>query len=170
VIVACQGTGKGRYLYQQIDTETEAEWGLQIEQFLDRRDLPIKADPTTGAPIKADLSVTDEQFATAQQAVIDAATEALSQGAKNGNFQIYPVDTEQIKFGRDYFVGDRVTISVDGTEYQDIVREVSITVDQGGQTETITPTIGEQGSGNPLNIYKTVFEMREKLRKLEARK
>lgn len=48
VIVACQGEGKNRYLYQQIDAASEAEWGLQIEQFLDRRDLPIKADPTTG--------------------------------------------------------------------------------------------------------------------------
>lgn len=169
VIVACQGAGKNRYLYQQIDSDSESEWGLQIEQFIDRRDLPIKADPSTGLPIKADLSVTDEQFATAQQAVLDAATEALTSGAKNGNFQIYPIDTPAIRFGRDYFVGDIVTVSIDGTEYTDIVREVSITVDQGGQTETVAPSIGEQGSGNPLNLYKTVFEMREKLRKLEAR-
>lgn len=169
VIVACQGTGKSRYLYQQIDTASEEEWGLQIEQLLDRRDLPIKADPTTGAPVKADLSVTDEQFNTAKQAVLDAATEALNAGAKNGNFQIYPIDTQTVKFGRDYFVGDLVTVSLDGVEYTDIVREVSITVDAGGQTETVSPTIGEQGSGNPLNLYKTVFDMREKLRKLEAR-
>ncbi|MFF1450173.1 siphovirus ReqiPepy6 Gp37-like family protein [Streptomyces sp. NPDC058274] len=169
VFVACQGTGKGRYIYQQIDTDTEAEWGRQIEQWVDRRDLPIKADPTTGQPIKADLSVTDAQFATAQQAVTQAATDALTQGAKNGNFQIYPLDTPHIKFGRDYFVGDIVTVSVDGTEYTDIVREVSITVDSGGQTQTVSPSIGDQGSGNPLNLYKTVFEMREKLRRLEAR-
>jgi hypothetical protein len=169
VIVACQGTGKNRYLYQQIDTASEDEWGLQIEQFLDRRDLPIKADPTTGAPVKADLTVTDEQFNTAKQAVIDAATEALNTGAKNGNFQLYPIDTPTVKFGRDYFVGDLVTVSLDGVEYTDIVREVSITVDAGGQTETVAPSIGEQGSGNPLNLYKTVFDMREKLRKLEAR-
>ncbi|MYX26057.1 hypothetical protein GTY75_05135 [Streptomyces sp. SID8381] len=169
VIVACQGAGKNRYLYQQIDTDTEAEWGIQVEQFLDRRDLPIKADPTTGQPIKADLSVTDEQFATAKQAVLDAATEALTTGAKNGNFQIYPLDTPHIQFGRDYFVGDIVTVSVDGTEYTDIVREVTITVDDGGNTQTVAPSIGEQGSGNPLNLYKTVFEMREKLRRLEAR-
>ncbi|MGW5773112.1 siphovirus ReqiPepy6 Gp37-like family protein [Streptomyces longwoodensis] len=169
VIVACQGEGKTRYLYQQIDAESEAEWGIQVEQFLDRRDLPIKADPTTGQPVKADLGVTDEQFTTAKQAVLDAATEALTAGAKNGNFQIYPIDTPQVKFGRDYFVGDIVTVAVDGTEYTDMVREVSITVDQGGQTETVSPSIGEQGSGNPLNLYKTVFEMREKLRRLEAR-
>jgi hypothetical protein len=169
VIVACQGTGKSRYLYQQIDSDTEAEWGLQIEQWVDRRDLPIKADLTTGQPIKADLSVTDAAFAAAQQAVLQAATDALTQGAKTGNFQIYPIDTPHIKFGRDYFVGDIVTVAVDGTEYTDIVREVSITVDQGGQTETVSPSIGDQGSGNPLNLYKTVFQMREKLRKLESR-
>ncbi|MER6382098.1 siphovirus ReqiPepy6 Gp37-like family protein [Streptomyces sp. NPDC001118] len=169
VIVACQGTGKNRYMYQQIDSASEAEWGLQIEQFLDRRDLPIKADPTTGQPIKADLSVTDDQFNTAKQAVLDAATEALTQGAKSGNFQIYPIDTPHIQFGRDYFVGDIVTVAVDGAEYTDIVREVSITVDQGGQTQTVSPSIGDQGSGNPLNLYKTVFDMREKLRRLEAR-
>ncbi|MEU8948783.1 siphovirus ReqiPepy6 Gp37-like family protein [Streptomyces sp. NPDC048489] len=169
VIVACQGTGKSRYLYQQIDAATEAEWGLSIEQFLDRRDLPIKADPNTGAPIKADLSVTDDAFTTAKQAVIDSATEALTTGAKNGNFQIYPVDTELVQFGRDYFVGDIVTVAVDGTEYVDMVREVSITVDDAGNVETVAPSIGDQGSGNPLNLYKTVFEMREKLRRLEAR-
>jgi hypothetical protein len=101
--------------------------------------------------------------------VQQAATDALTQGAKNGNFQIYPLDTPHIKFGRDYFVGDIVTVSVDGTEYTDIVREVSITVDSGGQTETVSPSIGDQGTGNPLNLYKTVFEMREKLRRLEAR-
>ncbi|MVO87427.1 hypothetical protein GPA10_22350 [Streptomyces sp. p1417] len=169
VIVACQGVGKGRYLHQQIDAESEAEWGIQVESFLDRRDLPIKADPTTGEAVKADLSVTDEQFKTAKQAVLDAAAEALTTGAKNGNFQLYPVDTEAIKFGRDYFVGDLVTVSTDGTEYVDIVREVSITVDQGGEAETISPVIGEQGSGNPLNLYKEVFKMREKLRELETR-
>ncbi|MFD4608275.1 siphovirus ReqiPepy6 Gp37-like family protein [Streptomyces sp. NPDC058440] len=169
VIVACQGVGKKRYLYEQIDYETEAEWGISIEQFLDRRDLPIVADPTTGKPVKANLSVTDADFATAQQAVKDAANEALNAGAKNGNFQIYPIDTDLIKFGRDYFVGDIVTVSIDGTEYVDMVREISITVDSGGNNVTVSPTIGEQGSGNPLNLYKTVFEMREKLRKLEAR-
>ncbi|MGV9693323.1 siphovirus ReqiPepy6 Gp37-like family protein [Streptomyces sp. NPDC003444] len=169
VIVACQGEGKSRYLYQRVDDEAEAEWGVSIEAFLDRRDLPIVADPSTGAPTKANLSVTDQQFATAQQAVIEAADTALNEGARNGNFQIYPIDTDQVKFGRDYFVGDIVTVSVDGTEYTDIVREVSITVEDGGRVHSVAPSIGEQGSGNPLNLYKTVFEMREKLRRLEAR-
>ena len=169
VIVACQGTGKSRYMYQQIDTQAEDEWNLKAELFIDRRDLPLMADPVTGLPIKASADVTDQEFEDAKKAAIDTATSSLKTGEKNGNFQIYPIDTDQVKFGRDYFVGDIVTVSVDGVEYSDIVREVNITVEDGGKTQTVTPKIGEQGSGDPLNLYKTVFEMREKLRKLEAR-
>ncbi|MFJ7907498.1 siphovirus ReqiPepy6 Gp37-like family protein [Kitasatospora sp. NPDC096204] len=169
VIVACQGEGEDRYLYQKIDTDAEAEWGVQIEQFLDRRDLPLKTDPATGQPVKAREDTTDAEFANAKKAVEDAADSFLQQGEKNGNFQIYPIDTEQIKFGRDYFVGDLVTVSIDGVEYVDIVREVSISVEDAGKNLTIRPKIGEQGSGDPLNLYKTVSELREKLKKLEAR-
>lgn len=168
-IVACQGEGKGRYLYQKIDTAMEAEWGLQIETFVDRRDLPLITDPVTGGPKKASGDVTDAEFTSAVAAVAEAAATALSEGTGNGNFQVYPIDTEQIKFGRDYFVGDFVTVAVDGTEYVDMVREVSITVDDGGNAVSVSPKIGEQGNGDPLNLYKTVFEMREKLRKLETR-
>ncbi|MGW2596967.1 Gp37-like protein [Streptomyces klenkii] len=79
------------------------------------------------------------------------------------------MDTRQLKFGRDYFVGDKVTVAVDGEEYTDVVREVNLSVEDGGRVSAVTPKIGDQGTGSPLNLYNTVFEMREKLRKLEAR-
>ncbi|MBT2383868.1 hypothetical protein J7E86_09755 [Streptomyces sp. ISL-11] len=99
----------------------------------------------------------------------DAATATLKEGEKAGNFQIYPIDTDQVRFGVDYFVGDKITVAIDGQEYSDIVREVNITVEDGGRTQSVTPKIGQQGMGDPLNLYKTVFEMRERLRKLESR-
>jgi hypothetical protein len=221
VIVACQGEGKERYVWQKIDSTSEAEWGLQIEQFVDRRDIPLKT-ASNGQPALVtkklengweDIGTNPDgeewttELATARaayEAAVDAdpegnhdveydavvyaiaaakpvavayyldvieqaADDVLKEGEKNGNFQIYPIDTEQIKFGRDYFVGDFVTVEIDGTEYVDMVREVNITVDDGGNAVTVAPKIGEQGSGDPLNLYKSVFEMREKLRKLEAR-
>ncbi|MFD8594548.1 siphovirus ReqiPepy6 Gp37-like family protein [Kitasatospora sp. NPDC059646] len=170
VIVACQGDGAERYIYQQVDAEAEYEWGVSIEQFVDRRDLPLKTDPATGLPMKATPDVADADFENAKKAVISAAETVLTEGAKNGNFQIYPIDTPQCTFGRDYFVGDIVTVSIDGTEYTDILREVVISVEDGGKTTSVAPKIGDQGTGNPLNLYKTVFELREKLRRLEARK
>lgn len=168
-IVACQGEGVDRYIYQKVDTAAESEWGLQIEQFIDRRDLPIMTNQVDGSPMKRSADVTDTEFQQALEAMEQAAADALKEGEKKGNFQIYPIDTEQIKFGRDYFVGDLVTVEVDGTEYVDIVREVSITVDDGGNALSVSPKIGEQGSGEPLNLYSSVYEMRKKLRKLEAR-
>ncbi|WP_228773668.1 siphovirus ReqiPepy6 Gp37-like family protein [Streptomyces eurocidicus] len=168
-IVACQGEGAERYIFQKTDAEAEKEWGVQVEQFIDRRDLPLKTDPATGKPVKAKADTSDAEFEAAKKAVVDAADNALKEGARNGNFQIYPIDTNQLKFGRDYFVGDLVTVAVDGEEYTDVVREVNISVEDGGRVSAVTPKIGEQGTGSPLNLYKTVFDMREKLRKLEAR-
>ncbi|MGK5496396.1 siphovirus ReqiPepy6 Gp37-like family protein [Streptomyces sp. URMC 125] len=167
-IVACQGEGSERYIYQKIDSASEAEWGVIKEAFVDRRDLAIKTDKATGKPVKANADMTDQEFQEALKAVEDAADTALKEGEKNGNFQIYPIDTPQCAFGRDYFVGDIVTVIADGTEYSDIVREVNITVDNDGAVD-VQPKIGEQGSGEPLNLYRSVWEMREKLRKLEAR-
>jgi hypothetical protein len=168
VIVACQGTGNSRYMYQQIDTDSEAEWGLSIEQFVDRRDLPLKADPVTGQPIKADPTVTDAAYTSALQAVKDAATQALFAGAKNGQFQITPIDTPQLKFGRDYYVGDIVTVNVNGVDYSDVISECLISVADGGKTVSVTPGVGIQTNGIPVNIYRIVSKMRAQLRKLEA--
>ncbi|MFD5308319.1 siphovirus ReqiPepy6 Gp37-like family protein [Streptomyces ardesiacus] len=246
VIVACQGEGKERYIWQKIDSVSEAEWNLQIEQFVDRRDIPLKTD-SNGNPVlvtkldsegfedlgdapdgvewtsdldrarrnyqtakqerdaaQAQLDAAEtqaekdaanarlsnattalniakaelrDQISAAKATVVDyylevieqAADEVLKEGEKSGNFQIYPIDTEQVVFGRDYFVGDIVTVEVDGTSYSDIVREVSISVDDGGNAVSVSPKIGEQGSGEPLNLYQSVYDMRKKLRKLEAR-
>ncbi|MGW6597913.1 siphovirus ReqiPepy6 Gp37-like family protein [Streptomyces sp. NPDC055036] len=169
VIVGCAGDGLERYYYQKTDTAAETEWGLQIEQFLDRRDIQVKVDKATGNLVKADPEMTNQEFTDAKAAVVDAADTALKEGTGTGNFQIYPIDTDDCLFGRDYFVGDKVTVAVEGVEYSDVVREVVISVDDGGNTQSVSPKIGQQGSGEPLNLYKTVYDLQKKLRKLETR-
>ncbi|MFE2075189.1 Gp37-like protein [Streptomyces misionensis] len=168
-IVGCAGDKQERYYYQKVDTASEAEWGMSTEQFIDRRDIPLKVDLSTGAPVKSDATMTDSDVADAKQAVTDAADQAFTDGGGDGNFQIYPLDTAECAFGRHYFVGDKITVAVDGTEYSDVVREVVISVDDGGNTQDVAPKIGQQGTGEPLNLYKTVSEMQKKLRRLESR-
>lgn len=129
----------------------------------------MKTNMATGQPMKADPELTADEYTAALESVDDALTTALAEGEKNGNFQIYPIDTDDCKFGRDYFVGDIVTVAVDGAEYSDVVREVTISVDDGGNATDVRPKIGEQGSGDPLNLYKSVFEMQRKLNRLQAR-
>lgn len=168
-IVGCAGENLDRFYYQKIDSAAEAEWGMQIEQFIDRRDIQLKVDKATGNPVKSDATMTADDVDAAKAAYEEAATNALEEGVMSGNFQIYPIDTADCLFGRDYFVGDIVTVAVDGTEYSDVVREVTISVDDGGNVQDVNPKIGQQGSGEPLNLYKTVYEMQKKLRKLESR-
>lgn len=245
-IVACQGEGSERYIYQDIDAEGEQQWSTVVEQFIDRRDIPLhtvkgkpelvtKTDSSSGfedigldpegkewtpdlttkraALVAAEAEVTAAEKAVADakteaektaaasrlakakaslvtaqgavkaainaakptvvehyvKAVQDAAKAALKEGEKNGHFQVYPIDTPQCMFGRDYYVGDVVSVEADGQTITDSVREVTITVDDAGSVSAVTPKIGDQGTGEPLNLYKQVFEMREKLRKLESR-
>ncbi|MBT2609891.1 siphovirus ReqiPepy6 Gp37-like family protein [Streptomyces sp. ISL-87] len=168
-IVGAAGEKLERYYYQQTDTASEAEWGRQTEVFVDRRDIQLKVDRNTGQPVKSEDSMTAADVEAAKKAVQEAAIGTLNENQKSGNFQIYPIDTADCLFGRDYFVGDIVTVAVDGTEYSDVVREVAISVDDGGKAKDVNPKIGQQGSGEPLNLYKTVYDMQRKLRKLEAR-
>ncbi|MCY0962731.1 siphovirus ReqiPepy6 Gp37-like family protein [Streptomyces sp. H27-H5] len=168
-IVGAAGEKLDRYYYQKVDTAAEAEWGVQAETFVDRRDIQLKVDRNTGQPVKSEESMTTEDVEAAKKAVEEAAQTALDENQPRGNFQIYPIDTADCLFGRDYFVGDLVTVAVDGTEYSDVVREVSISVDDGGNAQDVNPKIGQQGSGEPLNLYKTVYEMQRKLRRLESR-
>ncbi|MFJ7901888.1 siphovirus ReqiPepy6 Gp37-like family protein [Streptomyces sp. NPDC096198] len=190
-IVACQGEGKDRYIYQATDAEGEQQWGTVVEQFIDRRDIPLKTvkgqpelvvrvneDKTEdigqgpdGKPWPGKTPAEQKQAAKDYyvKAVQEAAQAALKAGEKNGHFQVYPIDTPQCQFGRDYYVGDIVNVEADGQTITDSVNEVTITVDDGGRVNTVTPKVGDQGTGEPLNLYKQVFEMREKLRKLEAR-
>lgn len=168
-IVGGAGEKLDRYYYQKVDTAAEAEWGIQAETFVDRRDIQLKVDRNTGLPVKAEDSMTAADVEAAKKAVEEAASNVLDENQPRGNFQIYPIDTADCLFGRDYFVGDVVTVAVDGTEYSDVVREVSISVDDGGKAQDVNPKIGQQGSGEPLNLYKTVYEMQRKLRRLESR-
>ncbi|MGK5627005.1 Gp37-like protein [Streptomyces sp. URMC 123] len=245
-IVACQGEGKDRYIYQATDEAGEQQWGVLVEQFIDRRDVPLKTvkgnpelvtktDSSTGfediglnpegkewtpdlITKKALLAAAEAEVPAAEKAVADAKTDAekkaaasrlasakatlvaaqsavkqaieaakpvavehylkvvqqaakaaLKEGEKTGHFQVYPIDTPQCQFGRDYYVGDIVSVNADNQTITDAVKEVTITVDDGGRVNTVTPKVGDQGTGEPLNLYKQVFEMREKLRKLEAR-
>ncbi|MFI2909462.1 siphovirus ReqiPepy6 Gp37-like family protein [Streptomyces sp. PDY-4] len=168
-IVGAAGEKRDRYYYQKIDTAAEAEWGLQIEQFFDRRDIPLKVDIATGNVVKADAEMTADDVNDAKSAVEAAATDALNEGEMNGNFQIYPIDTPDCSFGKHYFVGDKVTVAIDGTEYVDIVREVVVSIDDAGNVQDVSPKIGQQGTGEPLNLYKTVYEMQRKLNRLQAR-
>lgn len=151
--------------YIVILDEREQEWERNSERFYDRRDIPVSwnaahtelIDPSTGGP--ADPGVYGP--------ILDqAALEAWDENGSKGSLSMTPIDTEVIKYGRDYKVGDIVTVDIDGTQFTDVLREVRLS--DGDDGPRITPTIGDSQASSTPTLYRTVRRLWSKVRKLEA--
>ena len=151
-----------------------SEWGsMNPEKFVDRRDIPIARDPSSlGVPIDPGTveeeggieGAKPEAFAQLDQ----AAYEALIDGAGVAKLSVTPIDTERVKFGRDYNLGDKVTVSIDGVSFSDVLREIRLT-DSLEDGATISPLVGTDGATETPELYKRVRELETALRQLEAR-
>jgi hypothetical protein len=141
VYVAGGGEGTARVVRLATSADSINRWG-RVEQFRDRRDT-------------TDTVELDQQ----------AQTE-LADGASKRGFALTPIETESIRFGHTYQLGDRVTVVIDGVPVTDIVREVVITLDAAG--ETVAPTVGDPSTGpDRPRIFDTVDKLRRRVRQLE---
>lgn len=123
-IVAGGGQGNLRKFVTQVDTAAETAWGVKREQLVDQRQT---SDATELA---------------------QAAKDALSDGAQPVSVSFTITDSPDIRYRRDWRVGDRVAVSVDGLDLTNVVREVTTTVttSEGGKTETISAVVGTRDS------------------------
>lgn len=143
-IVAGQGEGTARNIQIFNDpTSPQTQWGFFIEQFVDRRDTNVMAEM--------------------QQAAWEAF-EAMNQGF---SLTIEPLDTDNIKFGRDYLLGDKITVEVDGIEYIDTITEVKY--EYRPETVRITPTIGNAELFRKLDMYRVLQQLAVRMAGLERR-
>ncbi|MGW5198644.1 siphovirus ReqiPepy6 Gp37-like family protein [Streptomyces spiralis] len=137
--------------YTRADPAFPGPW---IEQFVD----------LTGVdPASTDLTAQMDQ----------AANEALTSGAAQGNLTMTPIDTPLLQFGQDYTVGDQVSCQVRDDFISDVVREVNITFDsQGGYVAKAV--IGSSDSANNQDVLARQFQfiarIFNRLRRLETRK
>lgn len=154
-----------------IDDRILADWRRNSERFYDRRDIPVAwnaahtslVDPGEldggGIPLPADPAVYGP--------LLDQATlEAWDENGPKGSLSMTPIDTEAVKYGRDYQVGDIVTVDIDGTLFTEILREVRLS--DGSDGPRITPTIGDTQASSTPTLYRTVRRLWSKVRKLEA--
>lgn len=123
-VVAGGGEGADRILVEKVDTTAEATWGRKIEQLIDQRQT---TDTTELA---------------------DAGTDALSDGANPVSVSFTVTDQPDVRYRRDWQVGDKVGVSVDGIDLTDVVREVTTTVtaQQGAANEVISAVVGSRDS------------------------
>lgn len=123
VVVAGQGTGTGRVFVEGGDSASLTTYG-RIEFFQDRRDTP-------------DTTV-----------LTQARDETLAANKPVTSLSLTPVDTASVTFGRDYNLGDKVTVAVAGQTVRDVVRQVNLKL-SASTSELLTPTVGTPGATNP---------------------
>lgn len=133
--VAGQGEGTLRAIVEGGTTADVDTYG-RIETFKDRRDAP-------------DTATLDQALA-----------EALAESASPTALAITPIDTEAVAYGREYALGDKVTVMVEGTPIRDVVREVALTLTPDG-SERLAPVIGTPGAASPAAL--TLFAAQERL-------
>lgn len=115
-IVAGQGDGTLRTIIQTKTTTTaEADWGRKVEVFKDRRD--------TNDPV---------------QLTQDGVAGVTDNGKTITSLSVTPSDNVTMVYARDWFIGDKVAVVVDGQELKSIVTEAIISITADGVTTAAT--------------------------------
>jgi hypothetical protein len=99
-----------------------------------------------------------------------AGNAALADDNPQSSLSTVTVDTDALKAGRDFFLGDKVTVALPtGLEVQDVVRTISLaaTPDEG---EVVTSVVGNQDQSTVSTTLKTVRELARRLGRLETRR
>lgn len=126
-VIAGGGDGTLRICQTAQDGTSVSTWGM-VEGFIDSRD-------TSDLP-------TLQQRLSAQ----------LAQDAQQTNLSITPTDTAALTFGRDYNLGDVVSVQIDDTTITDIIRQLHIQLNSSDQ-ELVTPGIGNAGAGQIAALF-----------------
>jgi len=113
-----------------------------------------------------------------QSGVIDDADGELTQAGTLAQTDDNPqsslatvtVDTDDLKAGRDYGLGDKVTVVLPtGLEVADVVRTISLQADPEGG-EVVTSVVGNQDQSTALSTIRVVRELSRRLGRLETRR
>jgi hypothetical protein len=138
VVVAGAGQGAARLIREAADAGSIGTWGL-VETFEDRRDT-------------SDVAELDK-----------SATEALASGVTPVTVVFVPLDSEGQAFGRDWTLGDTVTVIAGGLTVIDQIREVHVTLDDAGAT--VVPSVG--APAGDLALFRSLAGLDRRVRQLE---
>jgi hypothetical protein len=138
VVVAGQGQLKARLIRESSSSSSVAHWGL-AESFQDRRDT-------------ADVAELDKAAAEALAATVAPVTVVFT-----------PLESDGQQFGRDWALGDVVTVVAGGLTVHDQIREVHVTLDDAGAT--VIPSVG--APAGDLALFRTMAGLDRRVRQLE---
>jgi len=141
LIAGGTGSGTSRSFDEKGDSQSIVDY-QRIENFLDYRNYEA-----------ADLPE-----------LLDA--KLIEQGVTTA-LSITPVDTDEMKFMRDYQLGDTITVAPDGVPIMDVVREVNIDLSQE-DGEIVTPIVGSAGFKGADGLSALINFNRDMIQRVDA--
>lgn len=134
-------------VYVEVDSGSAADW-YRVEKLQDQ----------SGVIDDADGELTQ------------AGTLALQDDNPQSSLATVTVDSDDLKAGRDFGLGDRVTVVLPtGLEVADVVRTISLQADPDGG-EVVTSTVGNQDQSTAAATTRVVRDLARRLARLETRK
>ncbi|MGC4918705.1 siphovirus ReqiPepy6 Gp37-like family protein [Streptomyces sp. CL7] len=133
-------------VYVEVTSGAAADW-YRVEKLVDK----TGTDDDTGGELT------------------QAGTLALEDDNPQASLSTVTVDTEDLRAGRDYFLGDKVTVALPtGLEVADIVQTIRLeaTPDEG---ELVTSVIGNSDKTTTTATVRTVRDLARRLGRLEVR-
>lgn len=138
-IVGGEGDGTARVFREVVDADAVTEWGPRSEVLVDQQS-----------------AVADE--------LDQAAAEQLTQSGPTNGITIEAIDTPHLQFGRDYYLGDRVTAE----SVADVLRGVTIGWSAGDGASTKS-TVGTASVTGTRRMIKRLADLTAKVQALQAK-
>ncbi len=142
-IVAGQGEGTARTIIELADTDAETDWAERQESFIDARD-------------SNDLDVLTQR-----------GYDQITTAGAAASLKASPSATALLAFGRDWWLGDTVTMIVDAVTITAAVSAVTIKVTGDGEAQ-VTPTVGPADTLTGPRIYAAVRALNRRVTQLET--
>lgn len=130
-----------------LEASTLSRWGWRAETYVDAQGVTVAAE------------------------LAQRRDEALAQAPDSVDLQTLVVDTTDVRFGRDYAVGDTVGVYLSPTRVERLpVQQVEISVDRTG-VETVIPSIGTGGPrrADQPPSFAAVRELTRQLQSIQRR-
>ncbi len=146
IYVGGLGSGTSRVFAEYPDSNSIATWGRIEGDFVDRGDTSDTAQMQS------------------------AAADAQARGAEQTSLSITPLERPGLRYGVDYFLGDKVSVQADDL-IQDLVRTVEITLTPQGP-QTVRPGIGTARSADvfrQLSTFRTLAALAKRITNVERR-
>ena len=112
-------------------------------------------------------SFLDQRHTTDQAELLQALYAELEERTEKTELEIKPLDAEGTQFSKDYRLGDKATVEVQGEKIHDVIRAIDLVITPDG--ENVTPIVGTPGVGTSFRLFDDFRRLQGRVGKIERR-